>query len=65
MRHQKKIIRKFLAKIFNSSDFLFEIAMLIYQNFETSLSIYFYFFDAKTQDFYFWVAAVFSPAQKL
>ena len=51
MRYQPKIIHKCSAKIFNPSDSLFEIAMLICQQFETSLFIYFYFFGAKHKTF--------------
>ena len=63
MSHQQKIIRKCLAKIISSFYFLFEIATLIYQKFETSASTHFYFFGAKTQDFL--VAAVSPPARKI
>ena len=51
MRYQPKIIHKCSAKNFNPSDFLFEIMMLICQQFETSLFTYFYFFGAKHKTF--------------
>ena len=51
MRYQPKIIHKCSAKHFNPSDFLFEIMMLICQQFETSLLTYFYFFGAKHKTF--------------
>ena len=40
-----------------------QTAMLIYQKYDTSLFIYFYFFGAKTQDS--WVAAVSPPARQI